>query len=354
MRHCLSTNPKVCRFFQCFFAVAIVLAVLLTIIIPTWQIYTEEGKTSTLISYRDPNIHGESLYVAASVMDVNFQEKTYKVHFLIQPNGTLVNLYGQLNQPIIVSFSSERSHHFESGDTVDPIRVEFTYDFGSEMDYPFDQYSGYFELYASYANDSLQSIPITFHLEASLSSFSFTPTLEALPHEPDRVGLKIVMGRSNTTLGFSIFVCTLMWALTLVMSLFSYQVVVKKRKVDAHTCMLGITMLFALPALRSAQPGIPEVGCTSDVLGFYWNMAIIASASITVIICWVARLDQDNHDIERVSYSHPKDIQNMTRPMECHLSGAHSGTCVNNTDISRLSTCVLTVSTEDSRDKMDS
>ncbi|KAI9031528.1 hypothetical protein CLU79DRAFT_694038 [Phycomyces nitens] len=302
----------------------------------------QEGDFPYDLKLMKPYFFSPSLYVAASVMDVNFNEKSYKVHFLIQPNGTLANAYGQLNQPIIVSFSSGGSHRFEAGDTADPIRVEFSYDFGTEMDYPFDQYSGYFELYASYANDTIQGIPITFHLEASLSSFSFTPTLESLPNEPDRVGLKIVTGRSTTTLGFSIFVCTLMWALTLIMSLFGYQVAVKKRRVDAHACMIGITMLFALPALRSAQPGIPEVGCTSDVLGFYWNMAIIASASITVIVCWVARWNE-TYDIHEHSHNHanPTEIpkQGSAQHIEHVVCMPSADDYPSEMDLSRSSTC---------------
>ncbi|KAL0080878.1 hypothetical protein J3Q64DRAFT_1643857 [Phycomyces blakesleeanus] len=316
----------------------------------------QEGAFPYDLKLMKPYFFSPSLYVAASVMDVNFNEKSYKVHFLIQPNGTLANAYGQLSQPIIVSFPSGGSHRFEAGDTVDPIRVEFSYDFGTEMDYPFDQYSGYFELYASYANDTIQGIPITFHLEASLSSFSFTPTLESLPNEPDRVGLKIVTGRSTTTLGFSIFVCTLMWALTLIMSLFGYQVAVKKRRVDAHACMIGITMLFALPALRSAQPGIPEVGCTSDVLGFYWNMAIIASASITVIVCWVARWNE-TYDIHEQSHSHanPTELpkQGSAQHIEHVVCMPDADDYPSEMDLSRSSTCNIGTGAMEQRTKID-
>lgn len=139
-----------------------------------------------------------------------------------------------------------------------------------------DFYSGAFDLFAYYMNDTSQSIPITFHLDASITSFHFMPTLEH--HQQyqngtvlsDRISLKILTGRSTTTQGFSIFICILMWLLSLVMGLFGFQVVFRKRRADAHACMIGITTLFALPAVRSAQPGIPDVGCVSDILGYYW------------------------------------------------------------------------------------
>lgn len=53
-------------------------------------------RTSTLISYRDPNIRGESVYIAASVLTVDFSAKTYTINFVLQPNGTLANEFGEL------------------------------------------------------------------------------------------------------------------------------------------------------------------------------------------------------------------------------------------------------------------
>ncbi|EIE91856.1 hypothetical protein RO3G_16567 [Rhizopus delemar RA 99-880] len=209
-------------------------------IVPTWKTYIEEGGSSTLISYKEPNIRGESLYVAATVLNVNFSDKKYTVNFAIQPNGTLANEYGQLNQQLTLKLSSFQIYHFESSEMINPIQATFNYEDGNQIDYPFDIY----------------------------------------------------VGRSTTTLVFSIFICILMWLLSLLMGLFAYQVVFQKRKADAHGCMIGITTLFALPAIRSAQPGIPDVGTVSDILGFYWNIAIIACSSIAIIIFWVIRWNE--------------------------------------------------------------
>jgi hypothetical protein len=137
--------------------------------------------------------------------------------------------------------------HFPAGETMEPIEIVFNYDFGNDVDYPFDQY---FEIMASQTGNISATIPISFKLEASVTTYSFNPTLRQFNYVTDKIGLKIVAGRSTTTLGFSIFICILMWALSLVIALISYQVVLRGRRVDAHSTMLGITMLFALPALR--------------------------------------------------------------------------------------------------------
>lgn len=42
------------------------------------------------------------------------------------------------------------------------------------------------------------------------------------------------------------------------------------------------TLLFALPAVRAVQPGVPDVGAVIDIVGFFWNMALLALTS-----CWL-------------------------------------------------------------------
>lgn len=264
-------------------------------------------RSSTIITYSDPKIDTESLYISASVLDVDFSAKKYTISFLVRPNGTLANAYGELNKRITLRFSSIMKYELETGDAINPIHVTFAYDDGDEIDYPLDFYTGYFSLHAHHANDTAQSIPMTFHLDASITSFHFMPTLQRqqlldeslssdaqlMPNES--ISLKIRTGRSTATVGFSIFICVLMWILSLIIGIYGYQVVFRRRSSHIHTCMFGITTLFALPAVRSAQPGIPDIGCVSDILGFYWNMAILACSCIGMISCWVFRWE-DRYD----------------------------------------------------------
>ncbi|KAG0003946.1 hypothetical protein BGZ79_010723 [Entomortierella chlamydospora] len=58
-----------------------------------------------------------------------------------------------------------------------------------------------------------------------------------------------------------------MWALSFAIGIIAIQVIRKYRVTDERALTLGITTLFALPALREAQPGIPAIGCAADVLG---------------------------------------------------------------------------------------
>ncbi|CAO3628291.1 unnamed protein product [Cunninghamella blakesleeana] len=255
------------------FVVSFFIVILLAVIVPTWRAYMGEGQETILIDYKNEHTRNESLIINARLLDVDFDKMSYSIHFNLQPNGTLVNPQGYLLHETTISFTPFQRFIFSEGDTLSSLQVSFKYDDGNSIDYPFDQYTGYFEMDATIKilnnNNSFieQPLPISFNLDASLTSFSFTPTFTPMEH---RLGLKTMTGRSKTTLGFSFFMCFLMWALSLIMAMYGYQVLIHKRPVHAHACMLGISMLFALPAMRSAQPGVPDAGCISDVLGFYW------------------------------------------------------------------------------------
>lgn len=56
------------------------------------------------------------------------------------------------------------------------------------------------------------------------------------------------------------------------------------------------TMLFALPAVRETMPGNPIIGCTSDLIGFFWNMGLIAISAI--LLLWRFSFQDINKDKE--------------------------------------------------------
>ncbi|ORX61315.1 hypothetical protein DM01DRAFT_1316000 [Hesseltinella vesiculosa] len=255
-----------------------------------WKKYTSVNENQ--IAERQEALYDLKLMKPYFFSPVRSYHKKYLIHFVFEPSANMVNAHGQLLYNTTIGFSSLKKFPYSAGDTMMPLQVEFNYDNGDPIDYPFDRYTGYFEIDAFANVWTNVIIPLSFRLEASMTSFSFTPTFTAFEQH---LGLQILTGRSNTTLGFSLFMCLLMWALSLVLAVFGYQVMFRHRPVHAHGCMIGVTMLFALPTLRSAQPGVPEnTGCIADVLGYYWNMAIIALETIAILGCWVARWSPNN------------------------------------------------------------
>jgi hypothetical protein len=50
---------------------------------------------------------------------------------------------------------------------------------------------------------------------------------------------------------------------------------------------MSIGLLFALPSLRNVQPDVPIIGSAIDVLGFFWNMSMIAFAVMAFCAAFV-------------------------------------------------------------------
>jgi len=102
--------------------------------------------------------------------------------------------------------------------------------------------------------------------------------------------LHYTITRGSVVRFFSIFVVILMWLLSsFELAMAVDHVVVRPRQVLSPTIGFGVSMMFALPAVRSTQPGIPGMGCLVDVAGFFWNMAMIScgsAAAAAVSLCW--------------------------------------------------------------------
>ena len=83
--------------------------------------------------------------------------------------------------------------------------------------------------------------------------------------------MEITARRSTTVKMYSIAVGTIMWILSLLDVLLVFMVWFGPNK-SAELPMIAITvsLLFALPSLRNTLPGVPPLGCTLDVVSFFW------------------------------------------------------------------------------------
>ncbi|KAI8833740.1 hypothetical protein BC829DRAFT_407601 [Chytridium lagenaria] len=126
-------------------------------------------------------------------------------------------------------------------------------------------------------NAALQTYTITVPENIDISDTSDGSTIH----------LRVSVRRSGVTKLFSIFVMTVMWVLSLVtlgLALIPWLV---WKKVEPPTISFGLGLLFALPAIRNAQPGVPPIGNTSDVVSFFWSMMLTASACCIMMVSYI-------------------------------------------------------------------
>ncbi|KAJ7260821.1 hypothetical protein C8J57DRAFT_1338028 [Mycena rebaudengoi] len=74
------------------------------------------------------------------------------------------------------------------------------------------------------------------------------------------------------------------WLLTIGVLLATAQVLINDYESRFDIIATCTGLLFALPGLRSATPGIPTTPTVSDAVGYFWNIALLALSTF-VLMC---------------------------------------------------------------------
>ncbi|KAJ3088611.1 Rsp5p-dependent ubiquitination, sorting of cargo proteins at the multivesicular body, partial [Quaeritorhiza haematococci] len=152
---------------------------------------------------------------------------------------------------------------------------------GMPMNYPVDDYRTEFFMAASTTiNNTFYRIPIAALTFSALPLFSFRTNFTYNPNSNSALVARINIKRSRLVIGYSIVVIIIMWLLSLSLFTLAVGVWVRKRKVEPPTIAFSVAMLFAIPNVRNAQPGIGEIGALGDVAGYFWNMMLIVASDL--------------------------------------------------------------------------
>ncbi|KAF9928560.1 hypothetical protein FBU30_002298 [Linnemannia zychae] len=306
----------------------IVTGILCAIVTPVFLIYHKEGDNTLSVVEVPPqgvSHTGDYIHVLGSVASVDFEDKKFRVHFEFTPHGTLAGDDGVLTDAIVVSLFYT-TLRFPESEIMRSVDVTMPYTQGATIDYPFDAYKSYFECLANKELEIMHKIPVSLTFLGKLQSVEFIPQVRFEGDNLYKIAIEIFTRCSPTTIGFSLFIISIMWLLSIVIGIIAIQVIRKYRVTDEHVLTLGIATLFALPALRETQPGIPSIGCAADVLGFYWNMAIIAISSIMILMAsalrWKEPFIEDEMDLVRKQHEfQSKLISEMSIPMPFPITG---------------------------------
>lgn len=77
-----------------------------------------------------------------------------------------------------------------------------------------------------------------------------------------------------------------MWCLSGGVFTVAISVWFQERKADTSLIAMATGLPFALPSVRNSQPGIPVVaGTTSDMIGFFFNVVLVAARWVFIRIC---------------------------------------------------------------------
>ncbi|KAG2435122.1 hypothetical protein HXX76_007207 [Chlamydomonas incerta] len=158
------------------------------------------------------------------------------------------------------------------------------------------------------SNDNSTSfVPFVANVKTKSTMFKFNTVEDSLRLKLDASGSALIADvdaiRMDNAKAFCIIIFTMMWLLTLVCTAHAFYILflARARPVGLEPAGFAATLLFALPAVREVQPGVPPMGATIDVVGFFFNMTLL---SIVCVLLVGAALNDalQKHEFEALLY----------------------------------------------------
>jgi hypothetical protein len=130
-------------------------------------------------------------------------------------------------------------------------------------------------------------VPIAFSTAASIPGLKFEG--KNVPRADHGIeAFNLVVRRADNVIIVSVMIMTLM--LTLAMSVLMMGIrSASGERIELVPLSLSVSLLFGLPALRNAQPGVPPLGAFGDYLSFLWAEQLVAVSAVILIWSWLTR-----------------------------------------------------------------
>ncbi|KAJ3094801.1 hypothetical protein HDU97_007558 [Phlyctochytrium planicorne] len=246
--------------------------------------------------------------VDVSVINMDFAAGTYKLKLDFFPCGDYVDKTNPhigkstvLGVPVKLSFDN-KIYNFTSGGPMNTQEFTASFDSGDINNYPVDRYTAtdlFIEAEVTNKNATAPlQVPLLVTFSASL--LTYTVKLIALqdflsPNNPsyETIVLAFKASRAITTIFFSGLIMTIMWGLSLLAVFLAITLWLRGRKVEPPTIAFSIALMFALPNIRNTQPGSPPVGCTADVVSYFWAMVLSAITAGLLLVNYIVKYNYD-------------------------------------------------------------
>ncbi|KAJ6563381.1 hypothetical protein DFH09DRAFT_1364159 [Mycena vulgaris] len=160
--------------------------------------------------------------------------------------------------------------------------------------YPFDVFTIDYYIYAFTSPEDGSygtPLPMSVGSAGSIQGFKIDTTIQGQePFDGSGVLIHVEIKRSPITQAFSVVVILVMWCLSGGVFIAAMSVFFRERKAELPLIALSTALLFALPNVRNSQPGIPSVaGTISDMVGFFWNLLLVASSAISLLANFIVK-----------------------------------------------------------------
>ncbi|KAJ3397729.1 hypothetical protein HDU92_004145 [Lobulomyces angularis] len=253
-------------------------------------------KLGLQLNFKASNPEVDAIVIVARLSQFDIIKFTYIVHFEFLISGPTLTNRGYLENAVTINFGSQ-SKLFPRAVQMQSQDLTFTFTEGDSNNYPLDEFIDAFTISASYAdirvNNSNTPPPIVVEALGSLQGYTIEYGVAESEEIPYSTGFALKLTRSNTTKFFSFLMILTMWCLSASVLLLAITLWMRDRKVEPPTIGVTTGLLFALPAIRNVQPGIPGIGCTADVVGLFWNITMVAVASLLLLVNYIKKYKKE-------------------------------------------------------------
>jgi len=213
--------------------------------------------------------------------------------------------YNDLTSPIQIFVSQINPLNFSTnGLPAQPVGLDA---FGNPNSYPFDSYQAEIEI-AALTKGSVP-VPLTVFVEGSIQGFVYSTNFNGSVDGSDVV-ITFDIQRNTTTRLFAAIIFLLMWFLSLSIFVAAMSVWFRGKNTELPLVAISTALLFALPNIRNSQPGVPSpVGTTEDMVGFFWNILLVAISAISLLVKWVLQ----NKRPPRPPTTVPTDLESVEK-----------------------------------------
>ncbi|KAI8912788.1 hypothetical protein EDD86DRAFT_245648 [Gorgonomyces haynaldii] len=242
-----------------------------------------KGEPNAVASAPPDNFDGLLVYASLSALDTaNYASK---FRFRLQPSGSYGKELGLIPvaaKNFTIEFSDAKTVTFNTNQRLTVQDISLPWEDSDVNSYPFDQFINAVVIHAFEGPASApRPVPVATYLDAAAQGYK--ADISVVDLDTGLVYYELNISRSATTKFFSIFVMTLLWligiaalAFTATFYFFGFT--------EAPVAALNATLLFAVPNVRNAQPGIPTIGCTADVASFFWVMGLLGINQVILLI----------------------------------------------------------------------
>jgi len=252
---------------------------------------TQEGdkvrnKLDSFGTNSDDNTNWTTPQVVGTEVQVNSFDPNGKAGPSFGVKLTFEPVNDTLTSPIIIFLSPQIIQLNLSNDDLKTQAASLDA-FGVPNSYPFDSYQSQIEI-STFNNGSV--VPLTVFVYGSVQGFVYTTHFDngSASNDGTDVIITFDVRRNTITRLFAAITFLLMWFLSLTIFVAAMSVWFRGKNAELPLVTISAALLFALPNIRNSQPGVPSpVGTTEDMVGFFWNILLVAVSVISLLVKWI-------------------------------------------------------------------